>query len=86
MKFQATLVLEFKASSIAEAGKTLNELLERAESHGQMRVAHVQLGTPQSAEPVVLPVPMPGPEPLRPPEPMPRPPTPPRYPPTATAS
>jgi hypothetical protein len=81
MKYQATVVLDFKASSMAEAGERLNELLEHAKSVGGMEVANVQLGTPAKAEPVSLPAPIPGPTPSPPA------PTPPRYsPPMARAS
>jgi hypothetical protein len=33
MKFRATLVFEFSAHEIGEAGKRLNELFEEAEQH-----------------------------------------------------
>jgi hypothetical protein len=73
MRFQATVVLDFKASSMAEAGARLNELLEHAKNVGEMEVANVQLGTPAKAEPVTLP-------PLeRAPIPPPPAPAPPRY-------
>jgi hypothetical protein len=73
MRFQATVVLDFKASSIAEAGERLNELLEHAKDVGEMEVANVQLGTPARAEPVTLPAVE------RAPTPPPPAPTPPRY-------
>jgi hypothetical protein len=76
MRFQATVEFDFKASSLAEAGERLNELLEHAKTIGEMEVASVQLGTPAKAEPVTLPAPVPGPE--RAPAPPPAP-TPPRY-------
>jgi hypothetical protein len=76
MKFQATVVFDVKASSLAEAGERLNALLEHAKAVAEMEVANVQLGTPARAEPVTLPAPTGIPE--RAPAPPPAPP-PPRY-------
>ena len=59
MKFQATAVLDFDASSIAEAGQRLNELLEHAQTAGGMKIRSVQLGTAPKPEPVALPNPAP---------------------------
>jgi hypothetical protein len=62
MKFRATFVLDLEASSIAEAGAKLNELVEHAKRDGEMDVRDVQLGTAPKSEPVTLPSPMPRPE------------------------
>jgi len=62
MKFRATVVLDLEASSIAEAGAKLNELVEHAKRNSEMDVQDVQLGTAPKSEPVTLPTPMPRPE------------------------
>ena len=62
MKFQATVVLDLEASSIAEAGAKLNELVEHAKRDSEMDVQDVQLGTAPKSERVTLPTPMPRPE------------------------
>jgi len=53
MKFQASVVFEFSAHDIGEAGKRLNELLEEAEER-QVETRSVELSTPR-ATPVTLP-------------------------------
>ena len=53
MKFQASVVFEFSAHDIGEAGKRLNELLEEAEER-QLETRSVELSTPR-ATPVTLP-------------------------------
>jgi hypothetical protein len=59
MKFQATLVFELKADSIAEAGKKVNQLLKFAEDEHDMAAKAVELRTPpadlSTAPPVILP-------------------------------
>jgi hypothetical protein len=59
MKFQANLVFEFKADSIAEAGKNVNQLLRLAEDEHDMSANAVELRTPpagpSTAPPVILP-------------------------------
>lgn len=77
MKFRATVVLDLEASSIAEAGQRINELVEHASG---MDVQDMQLGTAPKSEPVTLPSLVPRPE--RPPAP----PHPPYTPPTARAN
>lgn len=71
MKFRATVVLDLEASSIAEAGAKLSQLVEHAKRNGEMDVHDVQLGTAPRSEPVTLPAPLPrperGPTPPRPP-------------------
>jgi hypothetical protein len=73
MKFRATVVFDLGASSIAEAGAKLNELVEHANRKHGMDVFDVQLGTAPRSEPVTLPPPLPRPEHGSPPAP-PRPP------------
>jgi hypothetical protein len=74
MKFQATVVLNLDASSIAEAGAKLNELVEHAKRNSEMDVHDVQLGTAPKSEPVTLPTPVPRPERTPPPPAPPQPP------------
>jgi hypothetical protein len=53
MKFQASLVFEFSAHDVAEAGKRLNELLSEAEDH-RLETKSIELSTPRGT-PVTLP-------------------------------
>jgi len=53
MKFHATVVFEFSAHDIGEAGKRLNELLEEAKDH-QLEAKSIELSTPHGT-PVTLP-------------------------------
>jgi hypothetical protein len=59
MKFQASVVFELKADSIADAGRKLNQLLKYAEDEHEMAAKTVELRTPPadvaSAAPVILP-------------------------------
>jgi hypothetical protein len=77
MRFQATVLLDLDASSIADAGERVNELLEHARSTGHMELAGVAVGTPPKGECVTLPRPEPVPATPAP--------APPRYPPYPTA-
>ena len=45
MKFHATVVLEFNAPDVGEAGKRLNELLELAAEH-ELETRSLELSTP----------------------------------------
>lgn len=53
MKFQATVVFEFNAPDVGEAGKRLNELLEDAHER-DLETRSLELSTP-SGTPVTLP-------------------------------
>ena len=53
MKFHATVVFEFSAPDIGEAGTRLNELLEQASEH-QLVAKSLELSTPHDT-PVTLP-------------------------------
>lgn len=55
MKVQATVVFRFQASSLAEAGSILDDVLERAHERDDFDVAQVALTTPPGATPVSLP-------------------------------
>ena len=53
MKFHATVVFEFNAPDVGEAGMRLNELLERAREH-ELETKSLELSTPHGT-PVSLP-------------------------------
>jgi len=53
MKFHATVVFEFNASDVGEAGARLNELLEQAEER-DLATNSLELSTPHGT-PVSLP-------------------------------
>jgi hypothetical protein len=53
MKFHATIVLEFNAHDVAEAGERLNALLEQA-SDASLATKSLELATPPGT-PVTLP-------------------------------
>jgi hypothetical protein len=53
MKFHATIVFEFNAPDVAEAGKRVNDLLEQAE-RSELEAKSLELSTP-SGTPVTLP-------------------------------
>jgi hypothetical protein len=53
MKFHATIVFEFSAPDVAEAGKRVNALLEQAHE-SELETRSLELSTP-SATPVTLP-------------------------------
>lgn len=53
MKFHATVVFEFNAPDVGEAGQRLNELLEHAREH-DLEPRSLELSTPPGT-PVTLP-------------------------------
>jgi hypothetical protein len=55
MKLTATIVLSFQARTLAEAGATLDDVLERAHERDGVDVQHVDVQTPSGAVPVTLP-------------------------------
>ena len=57
MKFWATVVYEFQARSVAEAGERLNAVLDEAREHAKMEPRSVELRTPPGDMPVTLPAP-----------------------------
>jgi hypothetical protein len=54
MKFHATVVFEFNAPDVGEAGRRLNELLEQAQER-KLETRSLELSTPHGT-PVTLPV------------------------------
>jgi hypothetical protein len=55
MKIQATVVFKLQASSHAEAGAVLDEILERARERDDVDLGQVTVTTPPGAAPVSLP-------------------------------
>jgi hypothetical protein len=58
MKFQAAVIFDFKADSIADAAGKLDEVLKHAEASHEMAFGHVELRTPPAGAPaptVILP-------------------------------
>jgi hypothetical protein len=55
MKVEATVVLRLQASSLAETGAVLDEVLERARGRDDVEVEQVNVTTPPGATPVSLP-------------------------------
>jgi hypothetical protein len=55
MKLTATIVLSVQARTLADAGATLDEILEAARDHDGVDVQSVDLQTPTGAVPVTLP-------------------------------
>jgi hypothetical protein len=55
MKLTATAVLSIQARTLAEAGSTLDAILEHARAHDGVDVQSLDLQTPPGAAPVTLP-------------------------------
>jgi hypothetical protein len=55
MKLQATIVISYRADSLADAGGVLDEVLDRARGRDDVDIESIELGTPASAGPVSLP-------------------------------
>jgi hypothetical protein len=55
MKVQATVLLNFQAATLEEAGALLDDVLERARQREDVDVAHVDFSTPPGDRLVTLP-------------------------------
>jgi hypothetical protein len=55
MKLTATIVLSVQARTLADAGATLDEILDSARRHAGVEVQSLDLQTPSGAVPVTLP-------------------------------
>jgi hypothetical protein len=55
MKLTATIVLSIQARTLADAGATLDEILEAAREHAGIEVQGIDLQTPSESVPVTLP-------------------------------
>jgi hypothetical protein len=53
MKFQATVVFEFQAGSIADAGRKLNDAVEEARERDEMEATVIELRTPPGSKSAV---------------------------------
>jgi hypothetical protein len=58
MKFQATIVFEFSASSLVDAGQKVNDAVTHAREADEMQAKSIQLTTPPASVPVTIPPPM----------------------------
>lgn len=59
MKVEASVVFRFQASSLAEAGGLLDEVLGPARAREGVEVEQVNVTTPPGSAPVALPAPSP---------------------------
>jgi dihydrodipicolinate synthase/N-acetylneuraminate lyase len=57
MKFQATIVFEFQANSLVDAGHKVNDAVEHAREADDMEAKSIVVVTPPTATPVTLPAP-----------------------------
>ena len=55
MKFQATVVFEFQASSLVDAGHKVHDAIEHAADIDDMEAKSVTVVTPPASAPVSLP-------------------------------
>jgi hypothetical protein len=55
MKLQATILISYRADSLAEAGGVLDDVLDRARERDDVEIESIELATPASAGPVSLP-------------------------------
>ena len=55
MKFQTTIVFEFNASSLVDAGHKVNDAVEHAREADDMEAKSIVVVTPPAATPVSLP-------------------------------
>jgi acid stress-induced BolA-like protein IbaG/YrbA len=58
MKFQATIVFEFSASSLVDAGHKVNDAVTHALEADEMEAKSIQVVTPPASVPVTIPPPM----------------------------
>ncbi len=57
MKFQATIVFEFNASSLVDAGHKVNDAVVHAAEAAGMEAKSITVVTPPGSPPVALPAP-----------------------------
>ena len=55
MKFHATIVFEFNASSLVDAGHKVNDAVKHAAEADQMEARSITVVTPPGSPPVALP-------------------------------
>jgi hypothetical protein len=57
LKFQATVVFEFNASSIVDAGHKVNDAVKHARESDDMEAKNITVTTPPGSVPVTIPPP-----------------------------
>jgi hypothetical protein len=57
MKFQATIVFEFNASSLVDAGHKVNDAVTHAQDEDEMEARSITVVTPPGGPPVTIPLP-----------------------------
>jgi len=57
MKFQATILFEFNASSLVDAGHKVNDAVKHAREVDEMEAKSIAVVTPPTATPVTIPAP-----------------------------
>ena len=55
MKFQATIVFEFTATSLVDAGRKVDDAVEHAAQADDMEAKSITVVTPPASSPVALP-------------------------------
>jgi hypothetical protein len=60
MKFRATVVFEFNASSIVDAGQKVDDAVKHAGEESEMDARSIDLITPPGSVPVTIPPPATG--------------------------
>ncbi len=60
MKFQATIVFEFNASSLVDAGHKVNDAVKHAGQSDEMEAKSIDVVTPPGSAPVTIPPPVAG--------------------------
>lgn len=54
MKFQATIVFEFNASSLVDAGQKVDDAVKHAREADEMEAKSITVATPPAAVPVTI--------------------------------
>ena len=57
MKFQATIVFEFNAGSVVDAGQKVDDVVRQAREGAEMDAKSIDVLTPPSSPPVTIPRP-----------------------------
>jgi hypothetical protein len=57
MKFQATIVFEFNAGSLVDAGHKVNDAVKHADEADDMEAKSITVVTPPGSAPVTIPQP-----------------------------
>jgi hypothetical protein len=60
MKFQVTIVFEFTAGSIIDAGHKVNDAVRHAQEADEMEAKSISVLTPPASPPVTIPAPTAG--------------------------